>query len=76
MRYAIQDINLFDAFCSDTSADNCYDYADGARPVYLDADGDGAPVLTTDGDHTERPYGYLYTLFDSDDAERTVVVRC
>lgn len=75
MIYRMSDIDLFESFCADTAADNCYDYADGAIPVYLDADGDGEPVLTTVFGRLERPYGYLYTLYDEDDGERTVVVR-
>ena len=75
MIYRLSDINLFGSFCADTSADNCYDYADGAVPVYLDSDGDGEPVLTTVSGRLEAPYGYLYTLYDAEAGERTVVVR-
>lgn len=75
MIYRMHDVNLFESFCADPAADNCYEFADGARPVYLDADGDGEPVLTTTTGRLDRPYGYLYTLYDEDDSERTVVVR-
>ena len=76
MTYSFDDIDLFDSFCSDTSAHNCYDYADGATPVYLVSGGDGEPVLTTVSGKLEAPYGYLYTLHDAEAGERTVVVRC
>lgn len=75
MTYRFSEVDFFESFCSDTSANNCYDYADGAVPVYLDSDGDGDPVLTTVSGRFERPYGYLYTLHDPGDGARTVVVR-
>lgn len=75
MVYHLHDVNLFDSFCADPTAENCSEFADGALPVYLDADGDGEPVLTTTIGRMEHPYGYLYVLYDEDDRERTVVVR-
>lgn len=75
MIYHLHDVDLFESFCADPAADNCYEFADGALPVFLDADGDGEPVLTTTTGRMDRPYGYLYTLYDAEDRERTVVVR-
>jgi hypothetical protein len=75
MIYRLHDVDLFESFCADPSADNCYEFADGALPVYLDTSDDGEPVLTTTTGRPDRPYGYLYTLYDKGDSERTVVVR-
>jgi hypothetical protein len=74
MTYHMHDVDLFESFCADPTADNCYEFADGATPVYLDADGNGEPVLTTTSDRLNRPYGYLYTLYE-EDGEHTIVVR-
>lgn len=75
MTYRIDDINLYDAFCADPTADNCYEFADGALPVFLETDGDGEPILRTDPGRMEEPYGYLYILYEPDAGKRTIVVR-
>lgn len=75
MVYHLDDVDLYDAFCADPTADNCYEFADGALPVFLETDGDGEPVLQTSPDRMEEPFGYLYILYEPDAGKRTIVVR-
>jgi hypothetical protein len=76
MVYPISDVNVFDSFCTDSSADNFYRFADGALPVFLETDGTGEPVVRTNPERKEAPFGYLYILYEPDAGKRTVVVRC
>ena len=75
MIYRIDDVDLYDGFCADPTADNCYEFADGALPVFLETDGDGEPLLRTSPGRMEEPYGYLYILYEPDAGKRTIVVR-
>ena len=76
MVYHIDDVSLFDSFCTDPSADNCYRFAHGALPVFLETDSTGEPIVRTNPERKEAPYGYLYILYEPDAVKRTVVVRC
>ena len=71
----LKDIDLYDCFCGDPTADNFFELADGALPVYLEEDEDGEVVFKTSPGRLERPFGQVYVLHDSNLADRIVVVR-
>ncbi|NNF59177.1 MAG: hypothetical protein HKN04_13160 [Rhodothermaceae bacterium] len=75
MYFRLNEIDLYDRFCGDCTADNFYELADGALPVYLDLDAHGEPVLKTSSGRLDDPYGVLYVLHDSEYKSRVIVVR-